>query len=41
MANIRFVLGPLGGGQVEIGGEVASFIRAPGVLPPFSPLEKI
>ena len=41
MANIRFVLGPLGGGQVEIGGEVASFIRAPGVLPPFAPLEKI
>jgi hypothetical protein len=41
MANIRFVLGPLGGGQVEIGGEVASFIRAPGVMPPFAPLEKI
>ena len=41
MANIKFILGPLGGGQVEIGGEVASFLRAPGVMPPFTPPEKI
>lgn len=41
MANIRFIVGPLGGGQVEIGGEVASFLRNPGVVPPFIPPEKI
>lgn len=40
MANIRFIFGPLGGGQMEISGEAASFLRYPGIVPPFVRPEK-